>query len=147
MKLADKPKERHITAAKVAKPLIVGLGLGMLSVYLISECDLSGPSRPRPAVSRSVSYGPRQETSTVELPYSVVHSVGGLELEYLKRDFGTEARIRYDISIGSVDTGLKLRQGVPVSVPLSETDLKVQVVLNRSDENRVNVTVSVLRAD
>ena len=125
----------------------IGLSASALSFFLLKDCSVdsySPRSRSPPAV-QALEPLMHPATETAELPFDTPHKVGGVEFEYQRRDYGAEARIRYPISVGSIDTGMRLVRGKTGSLPINESDLKVSITMNRADGQKLNVTVSVER--
>lgn len=130
--------ERNFGAA-----VILGLAAGAVPIYFLSQCPASEPRR---SYSQPVSaYQPelRPASEVLDLPYNTRRTVGGVELEFIRREYGAEARVRYPISNGSIDTGMRAEQGKTHSLPVNDSDLKIQITMNSHDEQRLNVSVVV----
>lgn len=140
------PKQKP-TSPNFGAAAVIGLTVGVTSLFFISQCPSSEPRRGnyRPQAQSQPYQAPiRPESAVAELPYNTTHKVGGLELEYLRRDYGAEARIRYDLGSIRIDTGMRLRgAGQGGTLPINETDLQVRINVNSIDEQKINVSVTV----
>ena len=125
---------------------VIGLTMGAMCIYFVGQCPAGEPRRGYPVQSQAPQPAQltiRHESSTLTIPYNTKHNVGGIEFEYLRKDYGAEARVRYDITNGRIDTGMKLKAGATSTLPVNDSDLQVRITVNSIDDQRLNVAVTV----
>ncbi|HSB47170.1 MAG TPA: hypothetical protein VLD37_04085 [Candidatus Bilamarchaeum sp.] len=145
-----------VTKTSIAKAAAVGLSLGLLSTYLLTECPANEPGRARQE-ERQQRRGRRHEAQlpappTTEyfaekvigtIPYGREHKIGGFRISYENSGSDVIARIKYSAQTSLAESGLRLKLHEPATLPVPSKKLDVNITLDEATPERVTVTVDI----